>query len=107
MDDFTYSDIKIVNDDLALDDSQQPIFIFDREVIAQDIRHQVRESALLESLVGERNKNHRAIVINKIKILVESDQRIEPGTSEITEVNSGQILILANTEFGPIDLGAI
>ena len=104
---FTYSDIQIVNDDLALDDSQQPIFIFDRDVIAQDIRHLIRESGLLESLIGERNKNQRAIVFNKLKILVERDQRIEPGTSAIKEQATGQLLITANTEFGPINLGAV
>jgi hypothetical protein len=106
VDDFTYSDIKIINDDVALDDSGQPIFIFDREVIAQDIRHAIRESGLLEALIGERNNKQRAIVFNKLKILVESDSRVTPGTSEINEPSIDQILIMASTNFGPINVGA-
>jgi len=104
--DYTYTDLKIIDDDVALDESDQPIFIYDRDVIDQDIRHAIRESGLLELMIGERSKAQRAIMLNKLRILVESDPRVLPGTSEITASSIENFMITADTDFGPITLGA-
>ena len=104
--DLLTKDLKIIEDDLELDSSDQPIFIYDRDVIAQDMRHSIRESGLLELLIGERSQAQRALVFNKIRILIETDTRINPGTSAIKAIEIDNLLITAETEFGPIDMGA-
>lgn len=44
--------------------------------------------------------------MKKIKMLVEADTRVTPGTSEITETTPGNLQITADTEFGKIDIVA-
>lgn len=105
MENYTYKDLSINGDNILLDAALQPVAIYDRDVIAQDIRHALRESGLLEMLIGERNQVQRNLVFQKIKILVESDQRIEPGTAEIEQPGKEQLTISAATEFGPIYTG--
>lgn len=100
----TYIDLLIENDELALDANGQPVRIYDRDVIAQDVRHRIRESLLLLSLVGERHKARRKLILNKIKIEVEKDSRIIPGSCEPVEKNIREIQIAAKTEFGPIGM---
>lgn len=102
----TYIDLKITNDDLELNEFGQPVYIYDRDVIDQDIRHAIRESGLLERLIGERSKSQRAIMLNKLRILVEADPRVLPGSSDITSVDLEKYYITADTDFGPINLGA-
>ncbi len=103
---YTYTDLKIIDDDVALDENDQPIFIYDRDVIDQDIRHAIRESGLLEHLIGERSQAKRALIFNKLRILIEADPRVLPGTSEITATNIENFTITADTDFGPINVGA-
>jgi hypothetical protein len=100
-----YQDLKITNDDLALDSAGNPVFIYDRDVIAQDIRHALRESGVLFGLIGESRPEHRNLVFNKLHRLIENDARVIPGSSVVTALSSGQLLLEAQTEFGPIDLG--
>ncbi|MEH6344998.1 MAG: DUF2590 family protein [Bermanella sp.] len=101
-----YTDLKILDGDLALDEFGQPIFIFDRDVIAQDLRHAIQESGLLELLIGERSQSQRKLIFKKLRILVETDLRIVPGTSQVETVTNEKILISGETDFGPISLGA-
>ena len=51
-----YIDLLIVDNDLVLDPSRQPLLIEDRASIAQDIAHMIRESGLLVTLVAERSR---------------------------------------------------
>ena len=106
MDKFTYCDMKIFNDDVVLDEFNQPVLIYDLDVVEQDIRHAIRESRLLELMIGELSNSQRAISLNKLRILVESDPRVSPGTSEMNTKDIENIFISADTEFGPVNLGA-
>lgn len=99
-----YTDILMQGDDIATDDAGQPIYIHDRDVIAQDIGHALRESGLLESLIGERSQQRRAITYKKIRQLVENDTRTVPGSSTVKEAGLGNLHISADTEFGTINI---
>lgn len=104
MAEYTYADLQIVNDDVALDTAGNPVFIYDRDVIAQDLVHTIRESGVLLPLIGERRAAKRALVYNKVAILVEEDERVTPGSCTVAESDDAinQIEITANTEFGEI-----
>lgn len=104
---YLYSDLKIIDDDLVRDEFGQPVFIYDRDVVDQDIRHSIRESGLLEMLIGERSPLQQKMVLSKLRILIESDPRVVPGTSEVNSVDIENFMITADTDFGPIKLGAI
>jgi len=101
----TYTDLKITDNDLELDSAGMPVFVHDREVIAQDIRHGLLDSSLLIDLIGERNRDYRKLIFKKIRMRIEADPRIKPGSSQITETEPGQLVIVASSEFGPITLG--
>lgn len=90
MEKILYRDIKMSNDDITLLEDNQAELIFNQDVIIQDLIHALRESGLLINLIAERNLNNRLLIFNKIKILVEDDTRIVPGSC-IIEDNS-QIL---------------
>ena len=98
-----FVDMKIVDDDLVLDSAGNPVFVYDRDVIAQDLRHAIRESGILYDLIGESRLQNRQLVFNKLQTLVESDRRVLPGTSEVSELSPGNLLVEAQTEFGPIE----
>jgi len=106
----TYIDLLIEDDDIATDAAGQPLLVTDRDVIAQDINHAVRESGLLSDLIGERNKQQRALIRKKLRTIVEDDSRIVPGTSTVTETMTDtktiSLVITAETEFGLIIVGA-
>jgi len=101
-----YTDILMQGDDIATDAAGQPVYIHDRDVIAQDIAHALRESGHLESLIGERSGARRALIHTQLRQIIENDPRTVPGTSEITEHTPGQLLITADTEFGPVAFNA-
>jgi hypothetical protein len=101
-----YIDLKISDDDLALDETGQPFFVYDIDVIYQDLMHAIRESQLIENLIGERSSAKRKLVFNKLRLLVEQDSRVEPGTCEVEVVGLEQIYIRAETEFGVVSVGA-
>ncbi len=98
-----YIDLLIIDNDLALDPSRQPLLIDDRASIAQDIAHMIRESGLLVTLVAERSKLRQRDCIQQLELLVEADQRLVPGTALINQVQIGQYLVTAKTlKFGDI-----
>lgn len=100
-----YIDLLIVENDLVLDPSRQPLLIEDRASIAQDIAHMIRESGLLVTLVAERSKLRQRDCIQQLELLVEADERLVPGTALINEVRSGQYLVTAKTlKFGDIEV---
>ncbi|WP_221800410.1 DUF2590 family protein [Oceanobacter mangrovi] len=106
----TYTDIKITNDDIELDTAGQPVLIYDRDVIAQDVGHAIRESGYLPQLIGQRNTQQRALIRKQIKRVIEADTRVKPGTSTVTEyftsASAVAITATAETEFGLITIGA-
>ena len=102
-----YSDLLITHDDLTLDADGLPQLVTDRDCIAQDIRHAIRESGYLPPLVAERSRERRQLWIQKIILLVEDDRRIRPGTVEMEYGGAGIWNLLAETyEFGTLSLTA-
>lgn len=100
-----YIDLLIVDNDLSLDPSRQPLLIEDRASIAQDIAHMIRESGLLVTLVAERSRLRQRDCIQQLELLVEADERLVPGTALINQVLSGQYLVTAKTlKFGDIEV---
>ncbi|MDI3183565.1 DUF2590 family protein [Pseudomonas paracarnis] len=100
-----YIDLLIVDNDLTLDPSRQPLLIEDRANIAQDIAHMIRESGLLVTLVAERSKLRQRDCIQQLELLVEADARLVPGTALINQVQPGRYLVTAKTlKFGDIEV---
>lgn len=101
-----YIDLLVTDGGIDFDAGQQPVYTNDRNSIAQDIKHAIMESGLLREMQAERNRTLRADVLTRIEMLVEQDQRIVPGTADVTEQTSEDIWIFAETEeYGPIDYG--
>ena len=100
-----YIDLLIVDNDLVLDPSRQPVLIDDRASIAQDIAHMIRDSGLLVTLVAERNSLKQRDCIQRLELLVEADERLVPGTALITQLEPGEYLVTAKTmKFGTIEV---
>ncbi|MNJ34325.1 hypothetical protein D3C77_290330 [compost metagenome] len=100
-----YIDLLIEDNDLALDPSRQPRLIEDRASIAQDIAHMIRDSGLLVTLVAERSRQRQADCILQLELLVEDDERLEPGTARIFLDRPGVYLVTAKTmKFGDIEV---
>ncbi len=100
-----YIDLLIIDNDLALDPSRQPLPVEDRACIAQDIGHMIRESGLLVTLVAERNRLKQRDCIQQLELLVEADVRLVPGTASIKELAPGQYLVTATTlQFGNVEV---
>ncbi|GFM37728.1 DUF2590 family protein [Desulfovibrio psychrotolerans] len=100
-----YIDIRISGDDIALDAGGMPVAVADRDSIAQDIVHMIRETGLLVQLVGNRDARTKARNLMLLTLEVDRDERIIPGTTEIEEVGLGQFNLTAQTrEFGSIAL---
>lgn len=100
-----YIDLLIADNDLVLDPSRQPVLIDDRSSIAQDIAHMIRDSGLLVTLVAERNSLKQRDCIQQLELLVEADERLVPGTAQITQLEPGQYLVTATTmKFGTIEV---
>ena len=65
----------------------------------------IRDSGLLVTLVGERNRYRQADCIQQLELLVETDERLVPGTTRFIKQEPGQYLVTAKTvEFGPIEV---
>ena len=98
-----YYDLLITDKDFVLDSGNEPVLCYNRESIAQDVVHMVIESALTKRLVGERSPVKRYDILQQMELLVESDERIVPGTVSITDSMTGNHTITAETwDFGPI-----
>ncbi|MEN9360644.1 MAG: hypothetical protein RL095_2179 [Verrucomicrobiota bacterium] len=104
----TYSDLLITGDDLTLDADGLPLMVTDRDCIAQDILHAIRESGYLPPLVAERSSERRRLWLQRIVLLVEADRRIIPGSVDIEPAGEpGVWNLLADTyEFGRLTINA-
>jgi len=101
-----YLDLLITDDDLVTNNAYAVEQAHDRAVIAQDIRHAVRESGLALPLVGMRQQLKVKKILTEIELLVESDKRLKPGTVFTYLLNDGRIAITADTkDYGKIGIG--
>lgn len=104
MTDEKYFDLLIIDDDLALDAGGQPERCWDRDSIAQDIAHMIRETGLLVELVANRDTKIEQRNLVKITLHVDEDERIIPGTAEIIKAEMGKYYLLADTvDYGPLN----
>ncbi|WP_372942741.1 DUF2590 family protein [Shewanella sp.] len=100
----TYIDLHIKSGDIVLDAGLNPTYLTDRAVIAQDIVHAILETGLANLLVSDRGTGVTADTKTQIKLLVEDDVRIMPGTVQVEQVTAGNWWVFADTiDFGPIE----
>ena len=98
-----YRDLHISNGDVVLDAGNNPSYLSDRAAIAQDIAHAILDNGLAHLLIGDRGTGVTADTRVKLKLLVEDDTRIVPGTVRIEQLQNGQWWVYADTiNFGPL-----
>ena len=103
MNDFV--DWLITDDDLTLDAGGEPLLIYDLDCITQDIKHMIRDSGLLVQVVGQRSDDAVADLLLQLVLLVETDERLVPGTVAITRQSSALFFVTADTYlYGPTTL---
>lgn len=101
-----YIDILITGRDFTLDSAYEPVRCNNRQSIGQDIVHSIIESGLTAQLISERSPTLRGDVITQLILLIESDERLVPGTIVITEESLARLYITAETyDFGSISTG--
>lgn len=106
MSDLLYIDLLITGRDLTLNAGNEPVLCNNRISIGQDIVHAIIESGLTTLLVAERSPTLRADVITQLIMLIESDERIIPGTVSITEESAKSLWATAETyDFGKVSTG--
>lgn len=98
-----YIDLHIQHGDVMLDAGLNPTYLTDRAAIAQDIVHAILETGLANLLVSDRGTGVTADTQTRIKLLVEDDERIMPGTVRVEQVKHGQWWVFADT----IDFGSV
>jgi len=104
MTDLLYVDLLITGRDFTLNAGNEPGLCNNRTSIAQDIVHAIIESGLTTLLVAERSPTLRADVITQMILLIESDERIIPGTVNIAEESAKRLWATAETyDFGKIE----
>jgi hypothetical protein len=102
-----YIDLFITDNDLTLDAGNEPALIADRDSITQDIKHLIRDSSLLSACIGERDRANIAALMQQLELMIEDDERLIPGTVEITRTDTETFFITATTEqFGVIQFEA-
>ena len=101
-----YIDLLITDGDFTLDSGNEPQRCNNRDSIAQDIIHSILESGIATRLIGERSPTMRGDVLTQLSLLVESDERLIPGTIYITEESIDRLYVTAETyDFGSIETG--
>ena len=103
-----YVDLLFTDDDLSLDSAGEPQLIFDRDCITQDVKHLVRDSGLLVEVIGQRDSVAVKANTQKLILMIEEDQRLVPGTVDITRTDNETFFITATTyDFGDLSIEAI
>lgn len=99
-----YIDLLITDGNFTLDSGNEPRRCNNRDSIAQDIIHSILESGITARLIGERSPTMRGDVITRLTLLIESDERLIPGTIVITEESISRLYITAETyDFGSVN----
>ena len=96
-DDSKYLDLTVIEDDLTLDVGGNVEACTDRDVIAQDLVHMIREKGFLPPLVANRNRDIIDQAIVNITLAVDNDYRIVPGSANIEESEAGTFYLIADT----------
>ncbi|HGM7176644.1 TPA: DUF2590 family protein [Serratia marcescens] len=100
-----YIDLLITDGNFTLDSGNEPELCNNRVSIAQDVVHMIIESGIVKELIAERSPVLKADIMMRMELLVESDDRIVPGTVSITDGGNGDYFIAADTyDFGPLSL---
>ncbi|MCU6305315.1 DUF2590 family protein [Enterobacter quasiroggenkampii] len=103
MSDLLYIDLLIENGNFVLNTGKEPDLCNNRKSIGQDIIHSILESGLATQLIGERSPTLRADIFTQLELLIEEDERIVPGTVEVSEENQKRLWVTASTyDFGGI-----
>lgn len=103
-----YIDLHIEHGDVVLDVGLNPSYLTDRAAIAQDIVHAILDTGLAHLLISDRGTGVTADTQIKLKLLVEDDVRIMPGTVRIEQTSSGNWWVFAETiDFGTISSSII
>ncbi|EIH9536236.1 DUF2590 family protein [Escherichia coli] len=98
-----YIDLLILKGDFFLNTGYEPELCNNRKSIGQDIIHAIIESGLATELIAERSPTMRADIFTRMELLIEDDERIIPGTVEISEESQKRLWITASTyDFGGI-----
>lgn len=98
-------DLLIIRGEVVLDEHGLPQLIGGRDVVAQDIGHRLEDSGLVFLLIGERNQNSIKSLLLKIRLEVENDKRVIPGTVQTafdTRDEKGTLQISAKTNIGDV-----
>lgn len=103
MSDLLYIDLLIEGRSFVLNSGNEPLLCNNSKSIGQDIVHSILESGLATELIAERSPTMRGDILTRLELLIESDERIEPGTVVISEESLKRLWITASTwEFGSI-----
>ncbi|QLA60969.1 DUF2590 family protein [Enterobacter cloacae] len=104
MSDLLYLDLLIENGNFVLNTGKEPELCNNRKSIGQDIIHSIIESGLATQLVaGERSPTLRADIFTQLELLIEEDERIVPGTVDVSEESQKRLWVTASTyDFGGI-----
>lgn len=84
-------DLLIQDDDMVFSSIGEPLLVTGVDCVAQDIRHMIREKGYVWRMIGERNQTTINALCTEIEIEMENDERIYPGTANVTL--SGESLI--------------
>ncbi|ENG2552914.1 DUF2590 family protein [Citrobacter farmeri] len=103
MSDLLYIDLLIESGNFVLNTGKEPELCNNRKSIGQDIIHSIIESGLATQLIGERSPTLRADIFTQLELLIEEDERIVPGTVEVSEESQKRLWVTASTyDFGGI-----
>ncbi|QBX86091.1 DUF2590 family protein [Enterobacter roggenkampii] len=103
MSDLLYIDLLVEGRNFVLNSGNEPLLCNNSKSIGQDIVHSILESGLATELIAERSPTMRGDILTRLELLIESDERIEPGTVVISEESLKRLWITASTwEFGSI-----
>ncbi|MCH5360150.1 DUF2590 family protein [Salmonella enterica] len=103
MSEILYIDLLIENSDFSLNAGNEPELCNNRKSIGQDIIHAIIESGLATQLIAERSPTLRADIFTQLELLVENDERIVPGTVEISEESQNRLWVTSSTyDFGTL-----
>jgi len=91
-------DLRIENGDLAFEPDDEPLFLADVHVVAQDVKHLLLESGLGPELVAD--DQDPASVLERIAFEVEEDRRIRPGSARAESSAPGAYVVIAETMDG-------
>lgn len=103
MSELLYIDLLIENGNFVLNTGKEPELCNNRKSIGQDIIHSILESGLATQLIGERSSTLRADIFTQLELLIEEDERIVPGTVEVSDESQKRLWVTASTyDFGGI-----